>query len=173
MPYAYRSCGGYRLIYRLPEPYIMWDPMDREVGSAGYLAWCAYLKRAFDIAADPSCKDWTRLYWLPHATHEAGRHPEEWQTWGDLRYIGVWHCEPTAEDVALAKTICLRKAAVDGSLRRVRRWVGASQGTREGVLYHAFRRVDGSGIQSSMGNGRRRVHGRSTTARARGTPQAR
>ena len=137
--YAYRSRGGYRLVYRLAEPHILRDLMDREVWSARYLAWCAYLKRAFDIAVDPSCKDWTRLYRLPHATREPGRGSEEWQTWGDPRRVGVWQYVPIAEDVALAQMLSRRKVAADVSQRNSRNSDSTSHGAGEGILYHAFR----------------------------------
>lgn len=109
-PYAYRSRGGYRLIYRLPEPYLLRDPTERKVWSACYLAWCAYLAWGVDIHADPSCQDWTRLYRLPHATREEGGRPEEWPTLGDPRRIGVWAPEIMPEDMAMAQTLARRKS---------------------------------------------------------------
>ena len=137
-PFVYRSRGGYRLLWLLPESNVLREPANSEVWSTRYLTWCAYLARGFDIHADPSCQDWTRLFRTPHATRTEGGQPEERETWGDPRYIGVWHCEPTAEDVALAQTLSRRKAGADASPRHVRSWGATRQGTGEGILYHAF-----------------------------------
>jgi hypothetical protein len=94
-PFAYRTRRGYRLVYVLPEPHCLRSPNDAALWSCRYLTWCAYLARRFDIHADPSCKDWQRLYRLPHTTRTEGGTPEDHEVLGDPRHIGFWHCEPS------------------------------------------------------------------------------
>jgi len=137
--YTYRTRGGYRALGILPDPIILHTAEDAEAWHQCYLGWVAYLQRAFEIGADPACKDWTRLYRLPHATREERGRPEDWETLGDPRHIGLWHCAPTAEDRALAQTLSRRKTAADRAPRRVGNWSDPSQGAGHGLLYHAFR----------------------------------
>jgi hypothetical protein len=68
--FAYRTRGGYRIIGRLPVPFMLCTGADAARWTQQYLVWVAYLTRAFGIAGDPACKDWTRLYRVPCATRE-------------------------------------------------------------------------------------------------------
>jgi hypothetical protein len=135
--FAYRTRHGYRTVGRLPKPFLLQTLEDAIAWSLQYVTWCAYLRRCFDIHADPSCKDWTRLYRLPHATRDPGGRPEERENFGDPQHIGFWQCKPTAEDRARGETLSKRKSPrvpQPGSL-------GAPSlryGTGEGILFHAF-----------------------------------
>jgi hypothetical protein len=129
-PFIYRTRGGYRLIMLLPEPSWLRHHADADAWSTRYLLWCAYLSRCFGIQADPSCKDWTCLYRLPHATRTAGGRPEERETRGDPTCIGVWRCTPTDEDLRLAQTLSKRPPTPQSRLSlpqaTVTRWAGCT-----------------------------------------------
>jgi hypothetical protein len=88
--YVYDTKGGYRIVYRLAEPYVLSSTDDGERWKVRYLQWAAYLFRAFGILADPTCFDWTRLYRLPRATRDVGGLPEDRPTIGDPAAIGTW-----------------------------------------------------------------------------------
>jgi hypothetical protein len=134
--YIYRTKGGLRIIGLLPEPYVLREPVDAAAWSLLYLRWCAYLARRFELQVDPSCKDWQRLYRLPHATRTAGGYAEERDTLGNPHRIGLWHCTPTAEDIHLAQTLHKRRP---DNARRPRRSTPPSVGVRGGgILFHAF-----------------------------------
>ncbi len=60
---AYNTRGGYRLVFKLPEPL----PIERY--EATLLAFHRVLGK-HGIAADPACKDWTRLFRLPRVGRE-------------------------------------------------------------------------------------------------------
>lgn len=97
-PFAYRTRGGYRLLWRLPRPVYIFDDTDAAAWRSLYCAWLHYLNRRFEIVGDRACKDWTRLYRLPHATRDEGGTPEELDVIGDVRRIGLWSPELTGED---------------------------------------------------------------------------
>ena len=107
--FAYRTRGGYRVVYRLAEPIVLRDGTDAEAWSIRYCVWIAYLSREFEIAADPACKDWTRPFRLPHATRDAGGRPERRETIGDAESIGEWVCEPSKEDHTAARALCRKR----------------------------------------------------------------
>jgi len=103
------------------------------------LTWCAYLARRFELHVDPSCKDWQRLYRLPHATRTEGGTPEEHDVLGEPRRIGMWHCDPTAEDLELAKTLHKRVASATQGQRTVTAaWPRGLGCISEGILFYAF-----------------------------------
>jgi hypothetical protein len=131
--YAYRTRSGARLTGALPDPITLRTREDAEAWRQQYLTWVAYLARAFGLHADPACKDWTHLYRLPHATREPGGQPEDHEIIGDARHVGVWAPTITPEDVAHAATSGKRPSA-----RAPRVLRGATYGTGEGLLYHAF-----------------------------------
>lgn len=96
---AYQTRGGYRLVFRLGAPVVITDGSDAKSWTALYGAWVRYLARRFGIVADGGCKDWTRLFRLPHATREEGGKPEDLEIIGDPNAIGVWGCELSADDM--------------------------------------------------------------------------
>ena len=87
---AFDTRGGYRVVALLEEPVAIANGADVAAWSRFYLLQLGYLSRRFGITADPACKDWQRLYRLPHATRDGGPSPERRRVLGDLRNPGVW-----------------------------------------------------------------------------------
>ena len=85
--------GGYRVVALLEAPVAIATAADAAAWSRFYLLQLGYLSRRFGIIADPACKDWQRLYRLPHATRDGGPSPERRRVLGDLRTPGVWRRE--------------------------------------------------------------------------------
>lgn len=98
--FAYRTRGGYRLVWRLAAPFVLGLAGDAARWRRLYQRWCCHLARGFGLVADPSCADWTRLYRLPHATREDGGSPEQLPAWGDPRELGAWQVEPRPGELA-------------------------------------------------------------------------
>jgi hypothetical protein len=96
--FIYRTRGGYRIVYQPSRPIAIQDDSDRYGWWALYLAWVNYLRRRFDIVADPSCKDWTRLFRLPRVTRDGAE--EDRETIGDANDVGAWDCALAAADMA-------------------------------------------------------------------------
>lgn len=94
--------GGYRVVALLEAPVAIATADDIPRWSRFYLLQLGYLSRRFGIIADPACKDWQRLYRLPHATRDGGPSPERRRVLGDLRNPGVWR-RPGAGDGDLAE----------------------------------------------------------------------
>jgi hypothetical protein len=101
--YVYRTRGGYRLVYALPEPYALRRKSDDATWTALYKSWCKYLGRRFAIVADLSCADWTRLYRAPRVTRDGVQ--EERETIGDARALGSWAPEIAARDRVRPKRV--------------------------------------------------------------------
>ena len=87
---AFDTRGGYRVVALLEHPVAIATAADATAWSRFYLLQVGYLSRRFGIIADPACKDWQRLYRLPHATRDGGPSPERRRVRGDLRNPGVW-----------------------------------------------------------------------------------
>jgi len=101
--FAYRTKGGYRIVFLLAAPIYIMDDADARAWRALYVSWCNSLTREFRIASDRSCKEWGRLFRLPHATRD-GNAPEMRETIGDASAIGAWNSEMhplAAEDFAI------------------------------------------------------------------------
>jgi hypothetical protein len=130
--YTYRTRSGYRCLGILPGPVPLHAREEGEAWCQQYLTWVAYLERAFGIQADPACKDWTRIFRLPHARREPDGQPEDHETIGDARHIGVWAPKLMPEDVTHA--VALGR----GRSTRERRAVSSASHTGTGVLYCAF-----------------------------------
>ena len=99
--FGYDTRGGLRLIVTLADAHRIEGDRD----SDSVLAWrrwyglrLGYLWRVFGIEADPTCRDWTRLYRLPHATRTEGAAPESWPVYGTAP--GVWTYQATADEEA-------------------------------------------------------------------------
>jgi hypothetical protein len=103
--FIYRTRGGYRFIYALPTPSVLKTTEDVQRWTDTYVAWIAALRQRFHIYADAACKDWPRLYRLPHATRTPNGRPEALETRGSPYQIGLWTCEPTIEECNFAKTL--------------------------------------------------------------------
>jgi len=77
-PFIYRTRGGYRIVFRLDAPFELRNAQEaRERWTPMYLTWIAYLRRQYSIVADPGCKDFGRIFRLPHATRTEGGRPEQ------------------------------------------------------------------------------------------------
>jgi hypothetical protein len=131
--FAYRTRRGFRVVGVLPEPIMLSTSADVEAWRQRYLTWVAYLARSFAIQADPACKDWTRLFRLPHGTREPLSPPENYEVIGDARHLGTWAPEITSADVERAVSLGKHPSA-----RAPRARVSGSASTGEGLLYHAF-----------------------------------
>ncbi len=83
--FVYRTRGGYRIVYRLipARPIKGW--------ATYYLRVITYLQSQFGILGDDNCKDWTRLFRLPHATRSARGKPEMLDVIGSVP--GFWRCD--------------------------------------------------------------------------------
>jgi hypothetical protein len=79
--FAYRTRHGYRTVERLPEPFLLQTLEDATAWSLQYVTWCAYLRRCFDLYADPSCKDWTRLYSLSRSVGTGSEWSQPGRCW--------------------------------------------------------------------------------------------
>lgn len=101
--FYYETKGGARVVYRQEEPSVIASHEDALEWSRGYVVLVANLKRRFGLDADPSCKDWQRLFRAPRATRTPGGKPENWPTFGDPACIADLFIEATAEDVEAAK----------------------------------------------------------------------
>lgn len=104
--YCFSTRGGYRLVYRLPEPIVIRDLRDVEAWRQRYAAWCDELAR-FEIRADRACVDWPRLYRLPWVVRDGvAQVPTEigWagarDAWPDQE-LGVWDVPVDVSHVVL------------------------------------------------------------------------
>lgn len=78
--YAYMTRGGGRIVYRLPVPVTIKTLTDASVWTARYQSYCNYVSQWIHLPTcrksltdkghglDLSCKDWGRVFRLPHAT---------------------------------------------------------------------------------------------------------
>jgi hypothetical protein len=131
----FETRGGSRIIYRQPVPYFVASTEDAQDWKRDYAITCAYLRRMFDIVADPSCADWTRLFRLPRATRDGKAAPENWPLAGDPNKVASIWFEPLEEDREEAQKILPRAFE---TARVVDRFAPCS-GDGRGILYHALR----------------------------------
>lgn len=116
--FAYRTRGGWRLLWRLPEAFEISSAADAAEWKARYLIACDYIADRFGIECDRSCADWSRLFRLPHATRDVGGQPEELPTIGDASAIGVFVL-PRAEDMCPRTPLALEPGAPAAQMPRV------------------------------------------------------
>lgn len=137
--FVYRTRGGYRIVFVLLNPFLLQDAKtDPDRWKMAYCTWLAYVSRRFGIDGDPSCRDWTRLYRLPHATRETNSPPEERETIGDPGAIGTWACDPSPEDTAKGRKVAFPRGERKAGRPMSHRNPGVStHGT--GVLFQAFK----------------------------------
>lgn len=86
--YAYRTRGGYRLVY-LAGDRVIASEQDALAHRLHYVSAAVHLAEEFGIVVDPTCKPWAWLFRAPRATR-AGGMPEARQSFGDPAAIGVW-----------------------------------------------------------------------------------
>ena len=99
--FCFHSRGGYKLVWRLAQPFPITGPDDAARWRRHYWRALLSLSRRFAIEGDPACSDWTRLYRLPHATRDEGGRPEELPTEGDPELTPALAFEPDPADLAL------------------------------------------------------------------------
>jgi hypothetical protein len=129
---AFRTRAGYRAAGRLPEPIMHCTSADVEGWRQRYLR-VAYLDRLFAIQADTVCKDWTRIFRLPHATREPGSLPENYEVIGETRRLGIWAPEIASADIEQAVSLGKRPSARTPRVR-----FSGDTTTGKGLLYYAF-----------------------------------
>lgn len=134
--FYFETRGGSRIVYRQPVPVFIETPEDALQWRQDYATTVAYLKRVFDIDADPACADWTRLFRLPRATRDKADAPEAWPYAGDPANIEPLWFIPAEEDVEAARLI-LPKAFDDPATKRVLD-IAPSNCNGFGLLYHAL-----------------------------------
>lgn len=93
--FVYRTKNGYRIVYRLATPFVLFSAADAARWTRTYLGWLAYLLEQYDITGDPACKDWTHFYRLPKVRRD-GQH-QKFPTFGDPYAIGAWALDFAAE----------------------------------------------------------------------------
>lgn len=131
----YETRGGARVVYRQPVPYFV-DSLEAAADwKRDYAITCAYLKRVFDIEADPACADWTRLFRLPRATRDGKDAPEPWPLAGDPHNVQALWFEPHEEDRAAAMEL-LPRAFETKQVRKAVTPTGHCDGY--GVFFHAL-----------------------------------
>lgn len=89
--YLYSTSHGYRIIYAL-DGIILRDLADAARWKTRYVGWCDYLQTRYQITADRSCKDWTRLFRLPRVLRD-GVLTTPMMEFGDSSKLGVWDVE--------------------------------------------------------------------------------
>lgn len=146
--YVYRTRGGYRIVARLAEAFVIKTADDAKAWTDKYLQWCAWLWRCFQIKADP-VGDWQRLYRLPVVKRDGNI--ARYATLGDAANVGVWTCTPSAEDIETAKAL-RRKPVADKPKGTAKVRAQTSNYTGSGILVRALQnRGDlGSEIQPGM-----------------------
>jgi hypothetical protein len=105
--FAYRTRGGYRLVFSLPEPFFIHTSADAERWTRTYLAWCTFLEHEYGIVADRRCKEWQRLYRAPHATRDGVL--LDFESLGNPNELGLWEIDVNA----WAHEEAIEKAIVD------------------------------------------------------------
>lgn len=133
--YYFETRGGSRIVYRQPVPMVIATPEDAQSWKQDYAVTAAYLKRTFEIDADPACADWTRLFRLPRATRKAGSGPEQWPMVGNAANVAPLWFEPSAEDLEEAAKILPRAFEEQKSTRSYEPYLGGGNG----LLYYALR----------------------------------
>ena len=103
--FAYFTRAGLRIVFVLAEPVFIRTRDDARRWTRSVLITIAYLSRRFGIDADPACRDWTRLFRLPHATRDPNAGPERLPTFGDVNAIGTLKIEATDEDRQRAREL--------------------------------------------------------------------
>lgn len=117
--FAYRTTGGYRIVYRLAEPRFIKDVDDELAWREWYTGACIELER-FEIAAD-HIGDWTRLFRCPRVERRDGKpslkNPE---TIGDAGALGVFELGISRDAAArAAEEVSPKKGSASSSAARI------------------------------------------------------
>lgn len=131
--FFYATRGGYRLVYRLASPFVIWTVDDKEAWRERYRRELLYLARRFAIVGDPACSDITRLFRLPCVIREAGAPAEDHPTMGDPYALGFWSHEPSDDerdhDVSTARLLASKEPKAWGPVLRA---LAPERGGQEG-----------------------------------------
>jgi AAA domain len=96
--YAYRTKGGYRIIYGLTKGFVIDSPAKAKQWSDSYKSWLTILENDYQITGDKACSDWSRLYRLPNVRRD-GVDVTPANTLGEPDHIFGWNA-PYAPEVA-------------------------------------------------------------------------
>lgn len=152
--YFYWTRGGARLVYGIEEAALIVDDATAGDWQLTMLSAMFWLKQEVGLDADLACKDWTRLFRLPHATRTPGTAPEDWGDFGDLNRLGTWRV--SHYDAAIRKDAeanvskKYRKRSVNGG-RPMRHRRGAVGSAGRSLLFHAFQAKGWLGAQVEPG----------------------
>lgn len=118
--FVFRTRGGYRIVYRLSEPFIVREPPDALAWSRAYLLAICFIAQRFAIVADAACADWTRLFRSPRATRDPAHGPEQREVMGNPAHLGVWRQPKFGEEEAriVARSVAGRHPAWQRVVRR-------------------------------------------------------
>ena len=131
--FVYRTRGGYRIVYLL-DAIVIRDGDGLSRWKLRYCSWIAYLGRRFEIHADASCKDATRLFRLPFVRRDGVL--QELETRGEPLSMGVWTCDLAPEDQRASGG----GERVENRARREHTTPARAPATvGDGVLFNAFR----------------------------------
>jgi len=114
--FAYETRGGFRLVWLLPEPFVIGSRADALLWRAKYLAACDLLQRDFGLEPDRSCSDWQRLYRLPFVVRDG--EPQRLQTTGDPAAIGAFELPDVAAPSRNGRVITHRRPLPEGQDRK-------------------------------------------------------
>jgi AAA domain len=95
--YAYATRGGCRAVWALAEPLELSSPRDALRWRLSYLGWVDHLRERYQICADPTCADATRLYRLPLVSRD-GEDVEPLGTLGRVDRLAGWPLPLVAAD---------------------------------------------------------------------------
>jgi AAA domain len=85
--YFYETRGGYRLVWKLAEPFPIANEHDEARWTASYKHALDALEHEQGVIGDRTCADWTRMYRLPLVTRDGiEQHPEV----TDVHNMGEW-----------------------------------------------------------------------------------
>lgn len=139
--FAYRTRGGARVVYAI-EPFSIRNDDDRSAWAERYQAWAGHLNRHYEIPADPSCCDFTRLFRVPHATRDGVLQVPECV--GNPYRLGAWNPTLAHDDI---------KFIVVGKPRKRREPVAVAPSSYHGsgLLFYALQARGAIGQQIEPG----------------------
>jgi len=106
--FSYETKGGYRLLYRLGEHFLLRREVDAHSWRLFYFRALCHLAERYELVGDPACSDWTRLYRLPRATREGNDAAELRPTHGDPSNVGLWTYQHTEEGLQGDREVAAR-----------------------------------------------------------------
>ena len=115
-----RTRGGFRMMYKLSEPFLVRSSDDAEEWRRRYLrSGCRVA--TYGVEIDPACSSYVSLFRAPHATRDPSRGPEDLAVLGDPSSMGCWEL-PTEEDdsdIHIARAVARRNPSWEHVPRRL------------------------------------------------------